>query len=130
MIFKYQIFTKNPITNKRMTVGSFAKQNPKGTFYIIVKRHAFTMIDGKVIGNSNDGSKKKPILSAYKVTKKRKAIAKIKVAKKVVKKAVKKVAKRKNQIQFDWMTKEEKIQAILDYKKAYNLKRRLAKLKK
>jgi hypothetical protein len=45
-----------------MTVGTFTKQNPVGTFFLLVSRHAFTIKDGVVIGNREDSTKKKRVL--------------------------------------------------------------------
>ena len=45
-----------------MTVGTFVKQNPKGTFFVIVKGHAFTIKDGVVIGNFEDAIKTKRVI--------------------------------------------------------------------
>ena len=42
-----------------MTVGTFIKQNPKGTFFMLVERHAFTIKDGIVIGNLQDAQQKR-----------------------------------------------------------------------
>ena len=40
-----------------MTVGTFIKKYPEGTFFIIVKGHAFTIKNGVVIGNYEDALK-------------------------------------------------------------------------
>ena len=40
-----------------ITLSIFLEKYPKGKYLIIVKRHAFSIIDGVVIGNSNDGSR-------------------------------------------------------------------------
>jgi hypothetical protein len=58
----YKVKTKNGFVNREMTVGTFAKQNPVGTFFILVKGHAFTIKDGVVIGNWDDAVKKKRIV--------------------------------------------------------------------
>lgn len=47
---------------RRMTVGTFVKNNPIGTFIVVVRGHAFTIIDGVVIGNYDDAVKKKKIM--------------------------------------------------------------------
>jgi hypothetical protein len=47
---------------RQMTVGTFTKQNPVGTFFILVNRHAFTIKDGVVIGNPEDATKTKKIM--------------------------------------------------------------------
>ena len=51
-----------------MTVGTFIAKNPKGTYVVTVKRHAFTIKDGVVIGNREDAiQKRKIMLLAWKV---------------------------------------------------------------
>jgi hypothetical protein len=47
---------------RRMTVGTFIKNNPSGSFIVLVRGHAFTIIDGVVIGNYDDAIKKKKIM--------------------------------------------------------------------
>lgn len=53
----YDVKVKGEIRRRNMTVGTFIKKNPKGTFFVIVKRHAFTIKDGVVIGNYEDAVK-------------------------------------------------------------------------
>lgn len=46
----------------------FLERFPKGKYFVLVKRHAFSVIDGVVIGNKNDGDRlKAKILFALKV---------------------------------------------------------------
>ena len=46
----------------------FLERFPKGKYLVIVKHHAFSVIDGVVIGNNNDGERlKAKILFALKV---------------------------------------------------------------
>lgn len=59
---RYPVKTKDGIVKREMTVGTFAKQNPVGTFFILVSRHAFTIKDGVVIGNYEDSTKKKRVV--------------------------------------------------------------------
>jgi hypothetical protein len=59
---KYPVKTKDGIVKRDMTVGTFAKQNPVGTFFILIKGHAFTIKDGVVIGNWEDSQKKKRVV--------------------------------------------------------------------
>lgn len=47
---------------RKMTVGTFINNNPIGTFVVVVKNHAFTIIDGVVVGNYDDAEKKKKIM--------------------------------------------------------------------
>jgi hypothetical protein len=45
-----------------MTVGTFIKENPIGTFFVLVNGHAFTIKDGIVHGNYEDSTKKRKIM--------------------------------------------------------------------
>lgn len=56
------------IVERQMTVGTFVKKNQKGTFFVLVKGHAFTIKDGVVIGNPEDAIKtKRPIRAAFEI---------------------------------------------------------------
>ena len=59
---KYKVKVKGEMVDRKMTVGTFAKKNPVGTFFILVSGHAFTIKDGVVIGNWDDAVKKKRII--------------------------------------------------------------------
>ena len=59
---RYKVKTKEGFVMRNMTVGTFTKQNPIGTFFILVKGHAFTIKDGVVIGNYEDAQKPKRIM--------------------------------------------------------------------
>jgi hypothetical protein len=51
-----------------ITLNMFLEKYSKGKYLIIVKRHAFSIIDGVVVGNSNDGNRlRAKILFALKV---------------------------------------------------------------
>ena len=51
-----------------ITLNIFLEKYPKGKYLVIKKGHAFSIIDGVVIGNSNDGSRlRTKILFALKV---------------------------------------------------------------
>jgi len=64
----YDVKVKGEIKKRNMTVGTFVKQNPKGTFFVLVRRHAFTIKDGVVIGNWDDAIKiKRPIRCAFEI---------------------------------------------------------------
>ena len=53
-----------------MTVGTFLKEYPKGRYLIHVRSHAFTIIDGVVMGNLADARQMKcRIIDAYKFRK-------------------------------------------------------------
>ena len=58
----YDVKVNGQIKKRNMTVGTFVKQNPKGTFFVLVRRHAFTIKDGVVIGNPEDATKTKKIM--------------------------------------------------------------------
>ena len=55
----YDVKVKGEKVTRQMTVGTFVKKNPKGTFILTVSRHAFTIKDGVVIGNFEDSKKKR-----------------------------------------------------------------------
>jgi len=64
----YDVKVKGEIKKRNMTVGTFVKQNPKGTFFVLVRRHAFTIKDGIVIGNPEDAIKtKRPMRCAFEI---------------------------------------------------------------
>jgi hypothetical protein len=64
----YPVKVKGCITMRQMTVGTFIKKNPKGTFFVLVKGHAFTIKDGVVIGNWDDAVKtKRPMRCAFQI---------------------------------------------------------------
>ena len=54
----------------KMTVGTFLKEYPKGKYLLHVRSHAFTIIDGVVMGNLADARQMKcRIIDAYKFRK-------------------------------------------------------------
>ena len=59
---EYDVKVKGQKVKRKMTVGTFIKQNPKGTFFVLVRQHAFTIKDGVVIGNYEDEVKTKKIM--------------------------------------------------------------------
>lgn len=63
------LVTKNGKTKrKKMTVGRFSKEYKKGTYFILVRGHAFTIKDGVVIGNNEDALKlKRPIKNVFEI---------------------------------------------------------------
>lgn len=64
----YDVKVKGETKKRQMTVGTFVKKNPKGTFFVLVRRHAFTIKDGVVIGNPEDAIKtKRPMMAAFKI---------------------------------------------------------------
>jgi hypothetical protein len=65
---EYPVKVNGNITMRKMTVGTFIKKNPKGTFFVLVTGHAFTIKDGVVIGNYEDAIKtKRPMRCAFEV---------------------------------------------------------------
>ena len=65
---EYEVKVKGEKVKRQMTVGTFIKQNPEGTFFVLVRQHAFTIKDGVVIGNYEDAVKTKKIMkSAFQV---------------------------------------------------------------
>ena len=64
----YDVKVKGEVVKRKMTVGTFVKKNPEGTFFILVRGHAFTIKNGVVIGNYEDSIKlKKGINFAYQI---------------------------------------------------------------
>jgi len=64
----YEVKVKGETIKRQMTVGTFVKKNPKGTFFVLVKGHAFTIKDGVVIGNFEDATKtKRPMRAAFEI---------------------------------------------------------------
>jgi hypothetical protein len=64
----YDVNVKGVTKKRNMTVGTFVKQNPKGTFFVLVRRHAFTIKDGVIIGNPEDSIKtKRPMRCAFEI---------------------------------------------------------------
>jgi len=59
---EYKVKINGKKINRKMTVGTFIKENPIGTFFILVNRHAFTIKDGIVHGNYEDSVKRKRIV--------------------------------------------------------------------
>ena len=64
----YPVKVKGEMVTRKMTVGTFVKKNPKGTFFVLVKGHAFTIKDGVVVGNFEDSQKlKRPMRCAFEI---------------------------------------------------------------
>ena len=55
----YYVTVKGVKTLRHTTTSSFIKRYPKGTYVVTVRGHAFTIKDGVVIGNVEDGKKMK-----------------------------------------------------------------------
>jgi len=58
----YDVKVKGVKTSRQMTVGTFISKYPLGTYVVTVKRHAFTIKDGVVIGNREDAIQKRKIM--------------------------------------------------------------------
>ena len=64
----YYVRVKGAKTLRQTTSSSFIKKYPTGTYVVVVRGHAFTIKDGVVIGNVDDGKKmKKHINSVWKI---------------------------------------------------------------
>jgi hypothetical protein len=65
---KYEVKVNGSVVERKMTVGTFTKKNPKGTYLVVVRGHAFTIKNGVVIGNIEDSERRKKIINyAWKV---------------------------------------------------------------
>lgn len=65
---KYDVKVKGEIVKRSMTTGTFIKKYPVGRYLVVVRGHAFSIIDGVVVGNTNDAKmKKRVILYSWKV---------------------------------------------------------------
>lgn len=58
----YDVKVKGEVKKRNMTVGTFIKKNPIGTFFVIVSGHAFTIKNGVVIGNYEDSMRVKRVM--------------------------------------------------------------------
>jgi len=64
----YYVTVKGRKTLRSTTTSSFIKKYTKGTYVVTVRGHAFTIKDGVVIGNVEDGKKmKKHITDVWKI---------------------------------------------------------------
>jgi hypothetical protein len=67
-IWCLRTFDSTTLKLKRTTLNQFIKKYPTGTYILIVKRHAFTVKNGSVIGNTNDASSMRKIVhNAYEI---------------------------------------------------------------
>jgi hypothetical protein len=60
----YDVKVKGKKVNRQMTVGTFVSKYPTGSYILTVAKHAFTIKDGIVIGNFQDSTKKRKIVTA------------------------------------------------------------------
>jgi hypothetical protein len=59
---KYDVKVKGQIVKRNMTTGTFIKKFPKGRYVVVVRGHAFSIIDGVVVGNTGDAKMKKRVI--------------------------------------------------------------------
>jgi hypothetical protein len=66
---KYDVKSKGQIVKRNMTTGTFIKKYPVGKYLVVVRGHAFSIIDGQVVGNTSDATMKKRVINfAWKVS--------------------------------------------------------------
>lgn len=64
----YEVKVKGEVVKRKMTTGTFIKKYPVGRYLVVVNGHAFSIINGEVVGNEEDAKmKKRVIVSAFKV---------------------------------------------------------------
>lgn len=64
----YDVKVKDKVVKRKMTTGTFIKNYPVGRYLVVVRGHAFSIINGEVVGNIEDAKmKKRVIVSAFKV---------------------------------------------------------------
>ena len=62
---------KGKMVERKKTIGTFIKENHKGTFLVSISRHAFAIKDGVVYGNYSDGTRARArIVTIWKVVEK------------------------------------------------------------
>jgi hypothetical protein len=59
---KYDVKVKGQIVKRNMTTGTFIKKYPVGRYLVVVRGHAFSIIDGVVVGNTEDSKMKKRVI--------------------------------------------------------------------
>jgi hypothetical protein len=59
---KYDVKVKGEIVKRSMTTGTFIKKFSKGRYLVVVSGHAFSIIDGVVVGNTGDAKMKKRVI--------------------------------------------------------------------
>jgi len=50
-----------------LTIGRFARENPKGVFYVLVNRHALAIVDGVMQDWTASTAGRRKILNCYKI---------------------------------------------------------------
>jgi len=65
----YDVKVKGQIVQRKMTTGTFIKKYPVGKYLVVVRGHAFSIIDGSVVGNIGDAKMKKRVINnAFKIS--------------------------------------------------------------
>ncbi len=65
---KYPVRIGGKSQMRDMTVGRFVELNPTGTFFMLVRGHAFTLKDGAIIGNPDDAKRlRRPLRCAFEI---------------------------------------------------------------
>ena len=65
----YDVKVKGQIVKRKMTTGTFIKKYPTGKYLVVVRGHAFSIIDGNVVGNYGDARMKKRVINnAFKIS--------------------------------------------------------------
>ena len=68
-IEKLREYDSTKLRFKRTTLNQFMKKYSKGVYIVIVNRHAFTVMNGFVVGNPNDSTQiKKVVHNAFKIS--------------------------------------------------------------
>jgi hydrogenase maturation factor len=64
----YDVIVKGQTVKRKMTTGTFIKKYSVGKYLVVVRGHAFSIIDGNVVGNQEDAKMKKRVINhAFKV---------------------------------------------------------------
>ena len=65
----YEVKVKGQMVKRNMTTGTFIKKYPVGKYLVVVRGHAFSIIDGAVVGNASDATMKKRVINnAFKIS--------------------------------------------------------------
>ena len=65
----YEVKVKGQMVKRNMTTGTFIKKYPVGKYLVVVSGHAFSIIDGAVVGNTSDATMKKRVINnAFKIS--------------------------------------------------------------
>lgn len=59
---KYDVKVKGKTVKRNMTVGTFSKLYPNGTYILSIRAHTFTIKNGVVIGNPEDAKRLKAVV--------------------------------------------------------------------